>query len=159
LSREEIINMASEPDALAMNLQRAISALVDMELQLRAIQSKVSGLGFFARGFVEKDIKGATGRSFGEWIKAAERIRHVLERALKGSKPDAAKALREELPRLAVLRKYLADAPKKLNMVPAAVLKPQQRAEFLRHVSLEGASLQELEITMRDISSALTGVE
>jgi hypothetical protein len=148
--------MATQPNTLAMNLQTAVAALADMELQLRTIQSKVGGLGFFARGFVEKDIKSATGRSFAEWITAAERMRRRLESVASGGNDDVVHAIGDELPRVAVLRTYLRDAPKKLNMVPAAVLKPQQRAEFLRHVSLEDASLQSLELTMRDISANLS---
>ncbi len=150
--------MSSDSDALAMNLQNAITALADMESQLQTIQSKVAGLGFFARGFVEKDIKGATGRSFAEWIKAAERVRQILARAGNGDQTEAMRAIGDELPRVAVLRAYLQNAPKKLNMVPAAVLKPQQRAVLLSQVSLEDASLQSLETLLRDISAALRGV-
>jgi hypothetical protein len=148
--------MAGGADTLAVNVQRAVAALADMELQLGTIQSKVVGLGFFARGFVEKDIKSATGRSLGEWVKAAERVRRLLEGASNGGAGEALRAIGEELPRVAVLRNYLREAPKKINGVPAAVLKPQQRAEILRHVSLEDTSLQELEVTLREISAALS---
>lgn len=151
--------MASERDDVETNLEGAVAALSDMEQQLRTIQSKVSGLGFFARGFVEKDIKNATGRSFADWIKAAERVRRLLEHAFDGRRAEAAVAVTEELPRVAVLRDYLRNAPKKINMVPAAVLKPQERAEFLRHVSLQDASLRALESRLRDIALALSHVD
>jgi hypothetical protein len=151
--------MASESDELAASLRGAIAALADMEQQLRTIQAKVSGLGFFARGFVEKDIKSATSRSFAEWIKAAERVRLSLDGALGGNRADTLRTIGDELPRVTVLRNYLRNAPKKINLVPAAVLKPQQRAEFLHHVDLQDASLQALESRLRDISVALDRVE
>jgi hypothetical protein len=151
--------MASEPDELAANVRGATAALADMEKQLRTIQTKVSGLGFFARGFVEKDIKSATGRSFAEWIKAAERVRLSLENALGGNRTDAVRAIADELPRVTVLRNYLRNAPKKINMVPAAVLKPQQRVDILHQVDLQDASLVALESKMQEISLALTRAE
>ncbi|MDB5057587.1 MAG: hypothetical protein JWO59_1059, partial [Chloroflexi bacterium] len=127
-----------------------------MERQLRTTQAEVSGLGFFARGFVEKDIKGNTGRSFGDWITATERLRAALSAAQQGKPAEALRIIADELPRIASLRQYLQRAPQKINIVPAAVLKPQQRADFLQHVSAQEQSLQTLETKLQAISSALS---
>jgi hypothetical protein len=153
---KEWSDMTASADALEAQILEATSALAQMEQQLRSTQAQVAGLGFFARGFVEKDIRGATGRSFGDWITAASRLRAVLSSTSKGQQPDAKRAIEDELIRVAVLREYLQRAPQKINMVPAAVLKPQQRAEFLKSVASQEESLHALETRLRSIAVALS---
>jgi hypothetical protein len=148
--------MTSSADNRAAQIEAAVTALSEMEQRLRTTQAEVSGLGFFARGFVEKDISNNTGRSFGDWISATSRLRIALSTAQQGQWNDARRSIQDELPRVASLRQYLQRAPQKINMVPAAVLKPQQRADFLRHVSEQEQNLQALETKLRDIFSALT---
>jgi hypothetical protein len=151
---KEYQDMTQSADQLAAQIQETVNALSEMEHQLRATQSEVSGLGFFARGFVEKDISSNTGRSFGDWISATTRLRTTLSAAQQGQQADARRAIQDELPRIASLRQYLQRAPQKINMVPAAVLKPQQRAEFLRHVSEQEQNLQSLETKLQAIANA-----
>jgi hypothetical protein len=148
--------MTPSADDLAAQIQETVTSLSEMERQLRTTQAEVSGLGFFARGFVEKDIKSNTGRSFGDWITATERLHSALSAAQQGQPADALRVIADELPRIALLRQYLQRAPQKINIVPAAVLKPQQRADFLRHVSDQEQSIQALETKLQAISSALT---
>ncbi len=147
--------MTPGANALAALIQEATTALARMEQQLRSTQAQVAGLGFFARGFVEKDIHGATGRSFGDWITAASRLRAVLSAIPAGPPADTKRAIEAELTRVAVLRQYLQRAPQKINMVPAAVLKPQQRADFLKNVASQDQSLQALETQLQAIADAL----
>jgi hypothetical protein len=147
--------MTSSTDALATHLQQCVAALADMESKLLATQAEVNGLGFFARGFVEKDIRGATGRSFGDWVKAANRLRSELSAALNGDTSRTVMAIADELPRIDVLRQYLQRAPQKINLVPAAMLKPQQRTEILQHVRQQEDGLLSLETLLRTISDSL----
>ena len=142
--------------ALATHVQESVAALADMEQQLEATQAEVTGLGFFARGFVEKDISGATGRGFGDWIKAAGRLRAALCTIQTASRAESARTIADELPRIAQLRTYLQSAPEKINKVPAAVLKPQQRSEILQHVSKQEAGLGSLETKLQAIAAILT---
>jgi hypothetical protein len=129
-----------------------------MESQLRTTQADIQGLPFLARGFVERDIKSSTGRSLAEWAATSSRLYQALAPLASGSNEGAGAAatlIRSELPRLATLRTYLQKAPDKINMVPAAMVKPQQRAEFLENVQREVEELQVLEDDLRSITSTL----
>lgn len=133
-----------------------LGRLQAMEAQLRATQADVQGLPFLARGFVERDIKGSTGRTFADWIAAAVRVRQTLESVANGTGGAAAgTAIGAELPQMAVLRGYLQKAPEKVNAVPAAMLKPPQRAHFVGRVQAQVADLQSLEVDLGRIVAAL----
>ena len=143
-------------DALDGRVRQAVATLEAMERELRSTQAQVQGLGFFARGFVERDISGATGRGFPEWIAATGRVRQALAPLGAGAPaPAARQTLAEELPRLARLRAYLQKAPDKVNMVPAGVLKPAQRSQFLAAVAEQTTQLQRLEAELAAISAEL----
>jgi|GEM_PF-1963805 len=142
--------------ALDSKASKAVTTLEAMERELKDTQAQVQGLGFFARGFVERDISGATGRGFPEWIAATAQIRQALT-PLAASKPAPAarQTLADELPRLAKLRAYLQKAPDKVNMVPAGVLKPAQRSQFLAAVAEQTAQLGLLEAELASITADL----
>jgi hypothetical protein len=147
--------MSASANALEVRIQETVAALGEMEQRLRTTQAQVAGLGFFARGFVEKDIRGATGRSFGDWIAATSRLRSVLSSISNAPHREAKRAIEDELSKVAVLREYLQRAPQKINMVPAAVLKPQQRTEFLQSVASQEQSLHALATNLKAIADAL----
>jgi len=147
--------MAPTADELEALIRESQTALSEMEQQLRKTQAAVSGLGFFARGFVEKDISSATGRGFDNWIDAIVRLRDALLDAPAFS-PQHLKVLTDELPQVGVLRNYVQSAPQKMGKVPAAVLKPQQRAEFVQRVADQEAELRVLEAKLRSIASAVS---
>jgi hypothetical protein len=150
--------MPDEGNTLSDSLGEAAASLQQMAAQLKTIQAEVQGLGFFARGFVEKDISGATGRSLGEWVAAATALKAAIAAATNLDPQAIARArqtLTAELPRIAALRGYLQRAPQKVNAVPAAVLKPQRRAEFLDRVEQEQQELQALEGQLSALAEAL----
>src|ERR1035437_7076452 len=64
-------SMAEDTEKLTALISETVAALTDLEGRLHLVQARVSGLGFFARGFVEKDVTGATGRTFSDWISAS----------------------------------------------------------------------------------------
>ena len=134
--------------------RQAVATLEAMERELNDTHAQVQGLGFFARGFVERDISGATGRGFLEWIAATARVRQAIAPLAAGSQaPAARQTLADELPRLAKLRAYLQKAPDKVNMVPAGMLKPAQRSQFLVAVAEQSAQLGLLETALTAISA------
>ena len=136
--------------------RQAVATLEAMERELKDTQTQVQGLGFFARGFVERDISGATGRGFPEWIAATAQIRQAIAPLAAGSPaPAARQTLADELPRLARLRAYLQKAPEKVNMVPAGVLKPAQRSQFLAAVAEQTTQLGLLEAALAAIAADL----
>lgn len=146
----------SAPDSRA---RQAVATLEAMERELKDTHAQVQGLGFFARGFVERDISGATGRGFPEWIAATAHIRQALAPIAAGKPaPAARQTLADELPRLARLRAYLQKAPDKVNMVPAGVLKPAQRSQFLAAVAEQTAQLGLLEAELAAIAADLAAV-
>jgi hypothetical protein len=149
--------MAETAQTLQEQARTAMQTLTSMEQQLRETHQQVQGLGFIGRGFVERDISSATGRGFGEWIAAAVRLRECLNPVASGSggATSARQILTDELPRLAALRGYLEKAPQKLNAVPGAVLKPQQRGEVLAQVGQQVQALQTLEGQLAAILQAL----
>jgi hypothetical protein len=152
--------MADTGESVQESARSALQTLTALEQQLQATQQRVKGLGFIARGFVERDINSATGRGFGEWIAAAGRLKSSLVPLASGPSGPAVttarQTLTDEQPRLAVLRGYLERAPEKMNAVPAAVLKPQQRAEVLEQVSQQVKALQTLEQQLSGIAQILS---
>jgi hypothetical protein len=147
-------SMAEDTEKLTALISETVAALTDLEGRLHLVQARVSGLGFFARGFVEKDVSGATGRTFGDWVSACERLRGKLASARVPSMGEARALILEELPRVAVFRQYLLRAPQKITMVPTAVLKPQQRGELLDQVERQGESLQRLEALLQRVAGS-----
>jgi hypothetical protein len=151
--------MAEGTQATADLLRSTLDEVGRMEQQLRLTQKEVQGLGFLARGFVQRDISSNTGRGYDEWIAAAGRLHATLTRILSGlpavSSSADSKTIAEELRRLGTLRAYLEDAPKKVQMVPGAVLKPQQRGEFLGMVAQQVEALKGLEANLAAIERAL----
>jgi hypothetical protein len=147
--------VAAQED-LRKQIEQTLQRLQHMEGQLRATQADVQGLPFLARGFVERDINKSTGRSLGEWAAASNRMYQALAPVASGADAaSAASLIAAELPKLAGLRTYLQQAPEKVNMVPAAMLKPQQRTQFLGHVQQQVAELQVLENELRAIAAML----
>lgn len=150
--------MATPEGDLGGQVEQTLERLQRMEAQLRATQADVQGLPFLARGFVERDISGATGRSLADWAAATNRMYQTLAPLARGTgmgDAGAASLIQAELPRLVALRAYLQKAPEKVNMVPAAILKPQQRAEFLGHVGRQVTELQALDGDLRSIAGML----
>jgi hypothetical protein len=139
--------MTIEAEEQQTNLKAAAAALVEMTNRLRRTQAEVQRLGFIARGFVEKDISGSTGRSLAAWATAAEALAAALNSAVSDpTRFGAAQTLvAAERPRLATLRAYLERAPEKVGKVPGAVLKPAQRAEFLNEMSEQVTAVKSLE--------------
>ena len=147
LARARGTRRAIEDEEQQANLEAAAAALHEMTGRLRRIQEEVRQLGFIARGFVEKDVSGSTGRSLADWAKAADALGAALGSAISDpSRLGSAQALvAAERPRLATLRAYLQRAPEKVGKVPGAVLKPPQRAKFLNEMSEQAAAVQSLE--------------
>ena len=68
---------------------------------------------------------------------------------------DGWQILASELQRPVRLRTYLQKAPDKVNMVPAGVLKPAQRSQFLAAVAEQTAQLGLLEAELAAIAADL----
>lgn len=139
-------------------LEAVAQQLETLETQLRSLLGDVQKLPFLARGFVERDLSSSTGRSLPEWAAACRTMRQSLLQTIQAGSERHAVAAREidaELPRLAGLRTYLAGAPKKIKMVPAAFLKPQQQAAVLEQVARQVVELEALETQLRTIAAAL----
>ncbi|MGH2387911.1 MAG: hypothetical protein ACRDIE_06860 [Chloroflexota bacterium] len=149
--------MAIDDDRQRANLEAAAAAVREMTGRLRKTQAQVQRLGFIARGFVEKDVSGSTGRSLADWAKAGDALGAALAAAPADpqSQARAGALLAAERPRLATLRAYLERAPEKVSKVPGAVLKPAQRAEFLQEMSEQVAAVQSLEQHLARIAASL----
>lgn len=147
---------------LSQDARSRIDAVVDqvhtLEDQLRKIQAEIKGLPFLARGFVERDISSSSGRNLTEWTVASQKMQQALSRAAQGVDADGrslAATIAVELPKLASLRNYLSSAPQKVDKVPAAVLRPQQRAQFLEQVQQQVAQIRGLESALGAVAAAL----
>lgn len=152
--------MAVDWSEVGNQVAATVAALKRMEGNLELTMREVQQLGFIARSFVERDISSATGRNFGEWRTAAAALRASLEQVQGAGSTTAVaparRAIATELPRLRVLRTYLQQAPQKAAKVPGAVLKPQQRTEFLRIVQEQASGLDALESQLVSIDAALS---
>ena len=149
--------MGLEDPAVQANLESTLTSVRSLTERLKQTQARVQSLGFIARGFVEKDISGSTGRSLPEWAKAAESLSAMLAAAGNDAqaRARAAQAIAAERPRLAALRAYLERAPEKVGKVPGAVLKPAQRADFLREVGDQARAIESLEQQLAELAEAL----
>jgi hypothetical protein len=152
--------MAVDRSVLESQVMATVAALKRMEGDLENTKREVQNLGFIARSFVERDISGATGRNFGEWLSAASNLRASLERVqgeADGAAGTAARAaIATELPRIRSLHTYLESAPQKITKVPGAVLKPQQRTEILNTLQEQDRDLVALESQLLSIDSLLS---
>jgi uncharacterized protein YoxC len=143
---------------LQQRLDGVAQQLQDLESQLRSLVGEVQKLPFLAKAFVERDVSSATGRSLVEWAAACRKMQQSLLQAGTGEAVGRTAAVQEidaELPRLAGLRTYLANAPQKMKMVPAALFKPQQQAAVLEQVNQQVAQLDTLETQLRNIGASL----
>lgn len=149
--------MALDAEALRAALETTAGSVRVMTANLKRTQAEVQNLGFIARTFVEKDFSGSTGRGLAEWAKAADTLAGVLDAASRDPHAHgrAAQAIAAERPRLASLRAYLERAPEKVSKVPGAVLKPAQRADFLREVSDQASALAALEQDLARLAEGL----
>jgi hypothetical protein len=149
--------MGLDAEALHAALETTAGAMRVMTTRLNSTQAEVRNLGFIARTFVEKDFAGSTGRGLADWAKAADALAGVLEAASRDPHTygRAAQAIAAERPRLVSLRTYLERAPEKVSKVPGAVLKPAQRADFLREVGDQARALQALELDLARLAEAL----
>ncbi|HVA91405.1 MAG TPA: hypothetical protein VNL71_16360 [Chloroflexota bacterium] len=152
--------MGYDTEALRSTLESTAQAVRAMTVRLKRTQAEVQGLGFIARSFVEKDISGSTGRSLADWAKAADTLASVLDAASRDGQAQgrATQAITAERPRLAALRAYLERAPQKVNMVPGGMLKPAQRADFLREVGDQARAIQALEQDLARLAEGLASV-
>ena len=149
--------MAIEDDQQRASLEAAVAAVRELTSRLRQVQGEVQRLGFIARAFVERDISSSTGRSLADWTKAADALGSALAAAPADpqSRARAAALVAAERPRLATLRAYLERAPEKVNKVPGAVIKPTQRAQFLKEMSEQVAAVQSLEQHLARVAASL----
>lgn len=149
--------MGLDAEALPAALETTAGSVRVMTAHLKRTQAEVQNLGFIARTFVEKDFSGSTGRGLADWVKAAETLAGVLESASRDPQAyrRASQAIAAERPRLASLRAYLERAPEKVNKVPGAMLKPAQRADFLREVSDQASALAALEQNLARLAESL----
>lgn len=151
--------MGSETD-LPVLLDATAGSVREMTGRLKYIQTEVQGLGFIARTFVEKDFSSSTGRGLADWARAAEALAVALEAARDNpqARPRAAQTIGAERPRLATLRAYLERAPQKVTMIPGGMLKPAQRADFLREVADQVRAVQEIERQLALLAESLASV-
>ena len=150
--------MTELTDDLRQRIEATAQKVQAMEGQLRSIQADVHKLPFLARGFVERDISSSTGRSLGEWAAASQRMHQALSNVVQtgaGGLGGLKSAIATELPKLGVLRAYLAKAPDKVGAVPAAVLKPQQRGRFLELVQAQVTQIVALEGDLGAIAQSI----
>jgi hypothetical protein len=148
--------VAAAQEDLQRQVQQTLERLQRLESQLRATQADIKGLPFLARGFVERDISSSTGRNLAEWIATSNRITQALAPLADGAPAGSAgQVIQSELPRLEALRAYLQKAPEKAKMVPSAMLKPQQRTEFLEQLARQLEELQALEDDLRRVATML----
>jgi len=149
--------MGLDAEALRAALETTAGSVRVMTANLKRTQAEVQNLGFIARTFVEKDFSGSTGRGLADWAKAADTLAGVLDSASRDPQTygRAAQAIAAERPRLASLRAYLERAPEKVNKVPGAVLKPAQRADFLREVGDQARALSALEQDLARLAEGL----
>lgn len=150
--------MADQSAEIQQHAQQALQTLDTMEQRLRQTQQDVQKLPFLARGFVERELKSATGRSFNDWLAGSTQLRRALSPLLSAGAAavSARTAIEDELPRLASLRTFLQKVPERANSVPAAILKPAQRAEFVGRVQEQTAGLGQLDSELRALSSLLS---
>ncbi len=149
--------MRQDAEALRSAMEITAQAVRAMSIRLKRIQGEVQALGFIARSFVEKDISSSTGRSLADWARAADTLASVLDTASRDEQAQgrATQAIAAERPRLAALRAYLERAPQKVGLVPGAVLKPAQRADFLREVGDRTRAIKALEQDLARLAESL----
>lgn len=152
----------------------ALENLTRIEGTLRGVQKEVAGLPFFVRGFVTSEVKRGTGQDIPAWIEAAGQLsaligqtQATLDRVRTAGTVDGAdraqlaqttQRLEAERPGLEKLAEFMEQAPSKVNAVPAGILPPARRDEFLGAVQQQAQSLRTLLSALTALTHSLHAV-
>ena len=152
----------------------ALENLTQIEATLREVQQEVAGLPFFVRGFVTSEVKRGTGQDIPAWLEAAgqlsaligetqatlgrTRAAAALDGADRAQLAQATQRLEAERPGLEKLAEFMEQAPSKVNAVPAGILPPARRDEFIGAVQQQAQSLRALLSALTALAQGLHAV-
>lgn len=153
----------------------ALENLTQIEGTLRGVQKEVAGLPFFVRGFVTSEVKRGTGQDIPAWIEAAGQLSALISEtqatlgrmhaanAVDGAErvqlTAATQRLEAERPGLEKLAEFMEQAPSRVNAVPAGILPPARRDEFLGAVQQQAQSLRTLLSALTVLIQSLHAVD
>jgi hypothetical protein len=154
--------------------QASVTVLDNMgpiETGLSDMQGEMGKLPFFVRGFIGSEVSRGTGQDIPAWsatlttlIAGIREAQASIDRVrAAGSVDDASRSVllqtservATEQVRLAALADFMAKAPAKIGMAPAAMLPADRRAELLQTVDRQTTALRNALAAMPDLTASL----